>query len=161
MGTKVAPVRGMRSPDAERGRARTDRRLRLLVVEDELSTLFAMREFFAHAGYDVDCASDLGDAVALLDRRLYDAVITDLHLTASRHGEGLKVAWHARRCHPHACIVMLTGYASDATEAEAARCGVDMYQTKPIELAELTAFVDGALHRDRHPCDSDFKWRQH
>ena len=137
------------------------RRLRLLLVEDDVSTVFAMREFFAHAGYDVDCASALGDAVTFLDDRPYDAVITDLHLTPRRRGEGLKVAWHARRFHPHACIVMLTAYAGDTTEEEAASCGVDVFQTKPIDLPELAASVDVALRPDRYPLAQSGKWRRH
>lgn len=151
----------MRSPDAPTLCAPPGRRFRLLLVEDELSTVFAMHEFFTHAGYDVDCASDLSAAVTLIDHRPYDAVITDLHLTTRRHGEGLKVAWHARCSHPHACIVMLTGYASDSTEEEATRCGVDMYQTKPIDLADLTAFLDVALHGRRRPGEPDFTRQQH
>jgi|SRR5579871_1520321 len=138
-------------------------RIRLLLVEDELSTVFAMREFFAQAGYDVDCASGLDEATRLIDQALYDAVITDLHLTRYRCGEGMRVVWHARRRNPNACIVMLTGYATDATEEEAQRCGVDMYQTKPVELAHLSAFVDMALQRDHAPaaCEVEPKWRQH
>ncbi len=160
LGTKVAPAAGMRSSDTL-ARQGPHGRVRLLLVEDELSTVFAMREFFAHAGYDVDCASDPGDAVALLDRRPYDAVITDLHLTTHRDGEGLEIASHARRYHPHACIVMLTAYATDATAEEAARRGVDLYQTKPVELGELSAFVDVTLHRDREPGDPGLRWSQH
>ncbi len=123
-----------------------------------------MREFFAQSGYDVECASGLTDAVRLLDQHVYEAVITDLHLSAHRCGEGMKVAWHARRCHPHACIVMLTGYGTDGTEEEAQRCGVDLYQTKPVELAHLCAFVDLALNGDRdgeRPRELEPKWRQH
>ncbi len=139
-------------------------RIRLLVVEDELSTVFAMREFFAQAGYDVDCAAGLNEAAMLLDQHVYEAVITDLHLTTDRGGEGMRVAWHARLRNPHACIVMLTGYGNESTEEEARRCGVDMYQTKPVELARLSAFVDFALHRDRNamkPRELETKWRQH
>ncbi len=134
------------------------------MVEDELSTVFAMREFFSSAGYEVDCASDLKEATDLLEQHEYDAIITDLHLTTQRRGEGMQVAWHARRRHPDACIVMLTGYGNDATEEEAERCGVDMYQTKPVELARLSAFVDLVLHRDRDAArarELDPKWRQH
>ena len=139
-------------------------RARLLLVEDELSTVFAMREFFALAGYEVDCASGLNDAERLLDQHAYSAVITDLHLTTYRAGEGMRVAWHARRRHPEACIVMLTGYGNEATEEEAQRCGVDMYQTKPVELARLSAFVDLILQRGRDhaaACEEDQRWRQH
>lgn len=123
-------------------------RIRLLLVEDELSTVFAMREFFAQAGYDVDCAAGLNEAAALIDSQMYDAVITDLHLSRFRTGEGMRVAWHARRRNPKACIVMLTGFGTETTEEEAHRCGVDMYQTKPVELAHLSSFVDLVLQRD-------------
>jgi DNA-binding response OmpR family regulator len=138
--------------------------IRLLLVEDELSTVFAMREFFAHAGFEVDCAVGLGEAALLLDQHFYSAVITDLHLTTYRCGEGMRVAWHARRRNPSACIVMLTGYGNETTEEQARRCGVDMYQTKPVELADLSAFVGSALGRDpraAQPRDLEPKWRQH
>jgi len=137
-------------------------RIRLLIVEDELSTVFAMREFFAQSGYEVDCASGLNEAATLMDQRLYEAVITDLHLTAHRCGEGMRVAWHARRRNPKACIVMLTGFGGETTEEEAQRCGVDMYQTKPVELAHLSAFVDLVLHdHDGGSREVEPKWRQH
>ncbi len=121
-------------------------RTRLLIVEDELSTVFAMREFFALAGYEVECAVGPADACRLLDAHGYEAVIADLHLTTNRLGEGMAVVAQARRLNPRACIVMLTGYGSETTPDEARRCGVDMYQTKPVELARLDAFVDLVLH---------------
>jgi len=139
-------------------------RIRLLVVEDELSTVFAMREFFAQAGYDVDCASGLNEAAALLNQHQYEAVITDLHLSRLRCGEGMHVASHARRRNPQACIVMLTGYGNEATEEQAQRCGVDMYQTKPVELPHLSAFVNLVLQRDQGaatPRELEPKWRHH
>jgi DNA-binding response OmpR family regulator len=154
----------MGTPHGQPPRLRLTRRVRLLLVEDELSTVFAMREFFAQAGYDVDCASGLNEATHLIDRHEYDAVITDLHLTVHRNGEGMKVAWNARRRNPHACIVMLTGFGSDTTEEEARRCGVDMYEAKPVELAHLSAFVDLALTGDRtavRMLETDVKCRQH
>lgn len=140
-----------------------DRPLRLLLVEDDATVVFAMRLFFARAGYDVECAAEADAAIALLDGRRYDAVITDLHLTAHRCGEGMKVAWHARRRQPASCIVMLTGYGTETTEEEAHRCGVDMYQTKPVELPRLCAFVDAALSRSRdgRARELEPKWRQH
>ena len=139
-------------------------RTRLLIVEDELSTVFAMREFFALAGYDVECASGLTDACLLLDRHAYEAVIADLHLTTYRRGEGMAVVEHARRRNPRACIVMLTGYGSETTPEEARRCGVDMYQTKPVELARLDAFVDLTLHGEvdaARQAELRTTWRHH
>jgi DNA-binding response OmpR family regulator len=126
-------------------------RTRLLIVEDELSTVFALRSFFVLAGFDVDCASGLREGLLLLERHEYDAVITDLQLTPKRGGEGLIVATRARERNPRAGIVLLTAFGSDATERRARECGVDLYFTKPVELPALRANIDHLLV-ERPPC---------
>lgn len=152
-----------RSEDTNQMRPSHPERIQLLLVEDELSTVFAMREFFARYGYDVDCACGLSEAALLLDRRAYHVVITDLHLTKHQCSEGMMVVAAARRRNPHACIVLLTGYGLETTEHEAQICGVDMYQTKPVELASLSAFVDLMLRRDQENASNRVaeKWQRH
>jgi len=118
---------------------------RLLLVEDDLASVFALRQFFAMSGYDVDCAAGPHEGVRLLDRHHYDVVITDLHLMPGRHSEGLRVAAHARLRHPRACVVMLTASGSPAVQEEAVRCGVNVYETKPVDLATLTASIGHVL----------------
>ena len=133
-------------------------RPRLLVVEDEVSTIFALRSFFTATGSDVDCAGNPLEALRLLDRNQYEAIITDLHLTFMRGAEGLKVAKHARCRNPGACVVLLTAYGSESTEQEAHQCGVDIYRTKPVELPRLASDIDrvrqehdsGSLRLDAH-----------
>jgi DNA-binding response OmpR family regulator len=121
-------------------------RPRLLVVEDEISTIFALRSFFAPTGYDVDCAAGPADALRLLAANEYDAVITDLHLTPARGGEGMAIAREARDRNPRACVVMLTAYGSTAIEDEARRGGVDVFRTKPVELPRLTFDMERVRH---------------
>ena len=116
-----------------------------MLVEDELSTVFAMREYFARTGFDVDCAAGTKDTGVLLERIAYDAVITDLHLSPQKCADGLLVAELARARNPHAAIVMLTGYGTDATARQADRCGVDLYQTKPVALSTLRDFIDRTI----------------
>ena len=122
--------------------AASSRGRRLLIVEDEISTIFAMREFFSFNGYHVDCAAGATDAMVLLDRGSYDVVITDLHLTPHRCAEGMNVLTRARRLNPGATIVMLTAYASEGSEQEAYRNGVNLYETKPVGLAKLAACIE-------------------
>jgi DNA-binding response OmpR family regulator len=119
--------------------------IHLLVVEDELSMVLAMHDYFGHAGFHIDCAAGPSEALRLLDQHAYDAVITDLHLTAQRRAEGLAVAAYAREKDPAAFIVLLTGYDTPPTEQAAREAGVDMYQTKPVELAQLAARIQSAL----------------
>lgn len=120
----------------------------MLVVDDELGTVFALRSFFALAGYDVDCAAGCTEGLTLLETYDYDAVITDLHLTPGRRGEGMNIAENARRRNPYACVVLLTAYGNEATQEEALRRGVDLYETKPVELPLLMRHIERVVNRN-------------
>ena len=128
------------TPDTE---SRSDT-LKLLIVEDEVSTVFAMREFFTFTGYHVDCVTSAAEAAFLLERRRYDVVITDLHLTPNRCAEGMTVLARARSLSPQSLIVMLTAYGTERSEREAYETGVNLYETKPVGLAELAARIEDA-----------------
>jgi DNA-binding response OmpR family regulator len=117
---------------------------RLLIVEDEASTIFAMREFFSFLGYQTDCAAKLTEAMRLLDEHRYDVVITDIHLSPNRSGEGMTVLAYARDLNPDAIVVILTAYASEGSGREARRHGVTLYETKPVGLGELAARIEAA-----------------
>jgi DNA-binding response OmpR family regulator len=135
----MRPVSSREDPGSRPGGA-----LKLLIVEDESSTVFAMCEFFSFSGYRVDCAADAIEAAAFLERSRYDVVITDLHLTPNRCAEGMNVLTSARYLNPEALIVMLTAYASEGSERDAYDAGVNLYETKPIGLADLVTRIDAA-----------------
>jgi DNA-binding NtrC family response regulator len=115
--------------------------LRLIVVDDEPSILFAIREYFTISDTIVDCASSFADAMRLLDRNSYDVVITDLHLSADRRAEGLLVLDLVRHRRPRARSIVLTGFASGAVSQEAANHGADACFAKPIDLPHLSEVV--------------------
>ncbi len=95
--------------------------------------------------YQVDLAEDLEGAVALLMTRQYDAVITDLRLSARDRTEGLEIIRVARERFPDAKVMLLTGYGSAAVEMEAQARGADRCVQKPIPLGELEQILRGLL----------------
>ncbi len=108
----------------------------VLVVDDESAMLSAIREYFECRGVMVDCAHELEEAQALLTKRRYSAVITDLRMTA--HGdEGFHLVDEIRERSPNTRILLLTGYNSPEIRAEAIRRGVDAVLSKPTSLASL------------------------
>ena len=106
--------------------------------------MFAMREFFSFTGYQVDCVMSAAEATFLLERTRYDVVITDLHLTPNRCAEGMTVLARARTFSPRALIVMLTAYGSEGSKREAYKTGANLYETKPVGLADLSARIEDA-----------------
>jgi DNA-binding response OmpR family regulator len=127
---------------------------RLLVVEDNASTGFALRAFFKSAGYDVDAVTDRATASRLLGDMQYEVVITDLHLGPTQAYEGMDIVSDSRRQHAQACIIMLTAFGSAAAECEARRRGADLVCSKPVSLRDLSAFIDRVRCREPWPTAS-------
>ena len=121
---------------------------RLLVVEDDTATRFAIDAFFRSIGYHVDAVSDAENAARLIDAQPYDVVITDLQLSETSDEDGMEIVSRSRRRSPHACIVMLTAFGSETAEGDARRRGADLFRIKPIGLRDLSVFIDRVLRRD-------------
>jgi DNA-binding NtrC family response regulator len=114
---------------------------RMLVVDDELPILFALRGYFSTHGFAVDTALDLDQARALLEQHQYALAITDLRMSGTMGTEGLElIALLRARC-PAVRIVLLTGYGSPEVELEAHRKGVDVFLEKPIPLPRIAAIA--------------------
>lgn len=121
---------------------------KLLVVDDEESILFAMKEYFTLHDCEVDCARELEEAAALLEHRQYSAVIADLRLTGSYCTEGLQIVSDVRQRRPATRIILLTAYGSKELEEHARARGVDVLLHKPKPLAEIAQIVFTLLGRD-------------
>jgi DNA-binding response OmpR family regulator len=84
----------------------------LLIVEDQPSICFGLSEFFRSRGFEVDCAADATQADALLERKRFGVVITDLSLSGHQNADGLALAARVRRRHPDTRIIILTAYGT-------------------------------------------------
>ena len=109
----------------------------ILVVDDEATILFAMKQYLSHGGYFVDCAAEREEAEALLANRHYAAVIADLRLLGSDTGDGLDVVFAARERSRETRIVLLSAYATPEIEARARAHGADVVLKKPRPLREI------------------------
>lgn len=110
---------------------------RLLVVDDEATIRFALREYFAAHGWAVTCASSVNEAKARLRELVFDVAILDLRLGADDHDGGLTLAQHVLESHADTRTILLTAYGSKETRADALAMGVDEVLDKPTRLWEL------------------------
>ncbi|WAC74858.1 sigma-54 dependent transcriptional regulator [Roseateles sp. SL47] len=121
---------------------------RLLVVDDEpdLRTLYEMT--LLREGFALDSAGTVEDALAHLEARRYDAVITDMRLP---DGTGLDVLrWLEQRGRSERAIV-ITAYGSPENAVEALKAGAYDYLTKPVDLRQFRMVVASALGRVPRP----------
>jgi DNA-binding response OmpR family regulator len=114
---------------------------RMLVVEDEPSVLSALKKYFTRDGFDVDCASELEEAEALIATSRYALVIADLRLSYSYAVEGLGILRFVRQHSRGTRVIILTAYATPDVQQRAEVLGADAFLRKPLLLPEIAATV--------------------
>lgn len=123
---------------------------RMLVVDDEETIRWALRELFLDDGWEVHCAADGDEAAELVEQNRYGFLITDLKMPGL---SGVELIRRARGRSPRMGVIVLTGYASLDSAIEALRLGAWDYVTKPCQvrylrdrIREFVAASDGQSH---------------
>ena len=123
-----------------------ERRISLLVIEDDENIQTAINEYFSRAGYSVRTAEDgLAGVQAALSERP-DAIVLDLMLPKM---DGLAVCRELREKAPYIPILMLTAKDDVVDKVLGLEMGADDYITKPFSLRELEARIKSVLRRVR------------
>jgi two-component system response regulator MprA len=119
---------------------------RLLVVDDERAVRDALRRALTLEGYDVELATDGGEALASLATDEPDAVILDVLMPEL---DGLVVCRRLREQGKRVPVLMLTARDAVGDRVAGLDAGADDYLVKPFALEELLARVRALLRRTR------------
>lgn len=125
---------------------RSERRSKILVVDDHLEMARLLADQLSDAGYAVDIASSGAEALALLKQALPDVVITDLRMQGL---DGLDLLDAARAIDPGIQVLLMTAFGAIETAIEAMKRGAYHYLTKPFKLDEVLIYVQRALEDRR------------
>ncbi|HVF51434.1 MAG TPA: response regulator transcription factor [Pyrinomonadaceae bacterium] len=146
MTTKPAPNQPVSREDDNELPEAGDRKLTLLVIEDDENILTAINEYFSRGGYAVRTAEDgLAGVQAALNERP-DAIVLDLMLPKM---DGLAVCRELREKAAYIPILMLTAKDDVVDKVLGLEMGADDYITKPFSLRELEARIKSVLRRVR------------
>jgi DNA-binding NtrC family response regulator len=119
---------------------------RLLVVDDDPSGRFALREYFELRGYEVDDADSLRAALESFQSARPDAAVLDYALP---DGTALDLLPRLRALDPTVPLVVLTGHGSIDLAVQAVKEGAEHFFTKPVELATLAVVIERLLDQQR------------
>ena len=129
-----------------------ERKISLLVVEDDENISTAISEYFSRAGYQVKTAEDGITGVKAALENPPDAVVLDLMLPKM---DGLAVCKELREKVGYLPILMLTAKDDIVDKVLGLEMGADDYITKPFSLRELEARIKTVLRRTRSASNSD------
>ena len=118
---------------------------RILVVDDEQS----MREFLSimlsREGYQVELASDGQHACQLIDKTVYDLILSDIRMP---NLDGLSLLARVKEQGTDTTVIMMTAFSTTEQAVEAMKQGAYDYLTKPFKNDEIRLVIRNALqHR--------------
>jgi len=108
-------------------------RLKVLVADDQLDVLHALRLLLKHHGFEVHEASDPAEAIAAVREEEFDLILLDLNyrLDTTSGREGLDLLAQIREADASVPLLVMTAWANTEIAIEAMRRGACDFVIKP------------------------------
>jgi len=115
------------------------RTMQVLVVEDNPDSRETLKRYLTRRDYDVAAAGDLRTGVDFLNKKRFDAIISDIALP---DGTGYTLMNEARHRGMRALGIALSGYPYPSNVNEAGVTGFDYHLTKPVNCDDLCSLLE-------------------
>jgi len=118
----------------------------ILVVDDEQVHRYMLCSMFREWGYNCVEADDGDTAVAVVERRDFDAVLMDVKMARM---SGLEAFAHIKRIRPALPVIIMTAFSSVDDAVNLIKKGAHDYLTKPLDFERLRLTLERALDHHR------------
>jgi len=117
---------------------------RVLIVDDDKIITESLVEFLHLEGYEAAGAANFAEAVAALDRRRYNVVLSDINMPDA---DGFELLRLIKQRYSDVVVIMITGYGTIESAVEAIKMGAYDYLTKPVIDDEIRLTIERALQQ--------------
>ena len=119
----------------------------ILVVDDAPDTLELLQRNLESRGYQIFTASNVMEAIKILETTAIDLVVTDLKMPGA---SGIDLIRHVRENFRDTEVMMITGYPTIETAVKAVKFGAEEYLSKPFTDTELFSAVEKVFEKVHH-----------
>ncbi len=114
---------------------------KVLLVDDEKEFLEVMSQRMGAIGMEVTTAGSAHEALSILAKKSFDAIVMDFQMPEMDGMEALKAIKNRK---PELQIILLTGYATVEKTVEAMKIGAADFLEKPADLKALSEKIKRA-----------------
>ena len=104
---------------------------RLFVVDDDADLGAFLHELLTASGHQVTTFSDAASALAAVEERAPDVVITDMNMAGM---DGFELIERVRAFDPRVAVIAITAFAMKGDEERIRAGGCEAYISKPISV---------------------------
>jgi PAS domain S-box-containing protein len=120
-------------------------RLRVLLVDDEHTSLVTAKELLAELGHEVRCASDGEQALDILEREPMDLVLMDVQMPKLNGVDATARIRSSGKTYAATPVIAMTAYAMTGDRERLLDAGMDEYLAKPVDLEGLSQAINLAM----------------
>jgi FixJ family two-component response regulator len=118
--------------------------VRIAIVDDDDDIVDVLGEVLRRSGYTPDLYTNPRDAALASTSQEYDVIISDLAMPGV---SGIDLLGQVKNAFPLTQFIMITGYASVKSAAEAMHKGANSYLTKPLTSTQILAHLEKAIEK--------------
>lgn len=147
--SEISRILGIPEKEIERRiRSFSDTRQKILIVDDEISTLLPLKRSLESDGYIVIEACNGYEAIKKSKSEMPELILLDLMMPGM---DGIEVCNQLKKdaLTEKIPVIMLTARDEVRDKVEGLETGADDYVTKPFNLNELKARIKSVLRRSR------------
>lgn len=122
------------------------RKIRILVVEDEPAIRTGLVDVLVFHGYDVDWTADGREGLRKASGGTFDLILLDVMLPGM---DGFEICNRIRAEDRDQPIIMLTAKTTDEDIVQGLSLGADDYVAKPFSVTQLVLRIQAVLRRAR------------
>lgn len=119
---------------------------RILAVDDQRYFRELIEGLLVEEGFEVQTCGSGEEALRLLDRAVFDVIVTDLVMPAMT---GIDLVQRVKERDPEQEIIVVTGVVDVQSAVDAMKVGATDYLLKPFDRATLASALEGILQRAR------------
>lgn len=127
---------------------------RLLIVEDDADIAYILACRLEREGYKCHTVDNVSSAQKALSSLSPDLMLVDISLPGEKDGRDLVLELRRNEKMCNIPIIIMSAMDSDFDRLISAEVGANMFISKPFELDDVVASVDGFLRRAEQP-DAD------
>jgi CheY-like chemotaxis protein len=118
---------------------------RILLVDDDENVLDVLTLVLEHNDFEVSSANNVNQALALINSKNFDVLVSDLHMPA--YGDGLTVVSAMRHTNPMAVTVIFSAYPEMKRAAQEILKQTDAVVVKPLGVENLIHVIRDRLQQ--------------
>ncbi|MFC1855799.1 response regulator [Thermodesulfobacteriota bacterium] len=118
------------------------RKIRVLVVDDEVSIVKSVQQILEDKGLSVEIAFDGAEALSKIENDLFDIVITDYYMPAMNGKELLNII---KERFPGTLVIVISGFCTVEDRLDLLFKGAFNCLKKPFKISEIDSIINTAI----------------